>query len=321
MKISVLDAKTLGGDLDMSVLNQAGEVFIYDTTAPLQVAERIVDSDVLIVNKIKLNETNLKYAKNIKLICITATGYDNVDISYCKTKGIGVCNAEGYSTHSVCQTTLAMAMYLMTHLGEYRQYVHSGSYSESGVANYLSPRYHEFYGKTWGIIGLGNIGRSVARVAEAMGCNVICTKRTPDSEYKTTDIDTLLSESDIISVHVPLTDETRGMINKERISKMKKNSIFINVARGAVCDEKALCEAVKQGKIAAIGVDVYSEEPFPKDSPYTEITALPNVCLMPHMAWGAYEARQRCINEVSENIRAFFSGETRNRVDLKLKEK
>lgn len=317
MKICILDAKTLGDDLDLSLLSGAGEVFIYDNTATENVAERIKDADVVVVNKIKLNETNLGFAKNLKLICITATGYDNVDIKYCKENNIGVCNIEGYSTHSVAQVTLAMAMSLMTHLSEYSSYVTSGKYTESGVANYLKPVYHEFFGKTWGVIGLGNIGRQVAKVAKALGCRVICHKRTPDAEYETVTLPELLKTSDIISIHVPLTDETKNMIDISQIEMMKANAILINVARGAVCNEKALCDAIKAKKIAALGIDVYSKEPFDNKSPYSEIMHFDNVCLLPHMAWGAYESRQRCIEEVLKNITAFFSGEIRNRIDLK----
>ena len=201
MKIAVLDSKTLGDDLDLSVFSTLGEVHLYDMTPADEVADRISDSDVVVINKVKLNESNLCGAKNLKLICLTATGYDNVDTSYCKKAGIAVCNVVGYSTHSVAQITLSMAMSLMAHLPEYNSYVTNGSYTKSGVANYLKPVYHEFYGKNWGVIGLGNIGRQVAKVARAMGCNVICHKRTPDSEYETVSLDTLLKSSDIISVH------------------------------------------------------------------------------------------------------------------------
>ncbi len=316
MKIVVLDAKTLGDDCDISVLKKAGALSLYDTTAPRDVEKRIKDADVVVINKIKLNETNLSKASNLKLICLTATGYDNVDTAYCRTRKIGICNVAGYSTNSVCQITVAMAMTLMCHISEYRTYVVDGRYTKSGVANYLKPVYHEFYGKTWGIVGLGNIGKAVAKVAEALGCRVICHKTTPDKEYETLPLNELLEKSDIVSLHVPLSDKTRHMINRENIKLMKKEAILINVARGAVCDEEAICNAVKEGLIAGIGIDVYSSEPFGADSPYNEVLNMPNVCLLPHMAWGAFESRQRCINEVLENINAFFKGEIKNRVDL-----
>ena len=316
MKICVLDAKTLGDDCDVSVLSKAGELSIYDTTAQEDVNERIKDADVVVLNKVKLNETNLSEAKNLKLICLTATGYDNVDVSYCKSRNIGVCNVAGYSTNSVSQITIAMAMDLMCHIGQYKAYVADGSYTKSGVANYLKPVYHEFYGKTWGIVGLGNIGRAVAKVARALGCKVVCYKRTPDSEYENLSLDELLKVSDIVSLHVPLSDATKHMINKDNLKLMKKDAILINVARGAVCDEEALCDAVKSGEIGGIGVDVYSVEPFGTDSPYNDVLNMPNVCLLPHMAWGASESRQRCVNEVLSNIVSFTNGEFKNRVDL-----
>ncbi len=317
MKICVLDAKTLGEDIDLSVFSETGETKIYQNTSPEEVEERISDADVVVLNKVKLNETNLKNAKNLKLICVTATGYDNIDINYARQHSIAVCNVKGYSTNSVCQVTVSMALYLLSNISEYEKYVSSGEYTKSGVANRLSPVYHEISGKTWGIVGLGNIGRSVYKVAEALGCNVICHKRTEDKEFRCVSLETLMRESDIISVHVPLSAETRNMINKDMISLMKKESILINVARGAVLDEAALCEAVKEGRIAGIGIDVYSKEPFSEESPYNEVMHLSNVCLLPHMAWGAYEARERCVYEVIENIKAFFNGEMRNRVEIK----
>ncbi|MBR2974006.1 MAG: hydroxyacid dehydrogenase, partial [Clostridia bacterium] len=195
-------------------------------------------------------------------------------------------------------------------------YTKSGIYTEKGNANILSPVYHELYGKTWGIVGYGGIGARVGEIAKALGCNVMAFKRTPVDGVECTDIDTLLEKSDIITVHIPLSDSTRGLINEERISKMKKTAILVNTARGAVLDEEAVCSAVKEGQIAAFGSDVYSVEPFSKDSSYYSIKDLDNVCLTPHMAWGALEARQRCLREMIANMNAFFSGETRNRIDL-----
>jgi glycerate dehydrogenase len=173
----------------------------------------------------------------------------------------------------------------------------------------------EIAGKTWGILGAGNIGRQVARVAEAFGCRVIVCRRTSDPDYPTVDVDTLCREADILSVHTPLTDETRGIISRERIAMMKPGAIFVNVARGAVADEAALADAVREGRLGGIGIDVYTEEPFPETHPLYDVRDLPNVCLTPHMAWGAFEARQRCLDEIAENIRAHFAGERRSRVD------
>ena len=314
MKIVVLDAITLGEDLDISKALQYGEMTVYDNTNPEDVAYRINEADVIFVNKVRLNEENLKDAKNLKLICEAATGYDNIDTAYCKRANIAVCNVPGYSVHSVAQVTVSMVLYLANHLPRYTGYTKSGEYSSGKGANILKPVFSELYGKTWGIVGYGAIGKKVAEVARAFGCNILAYKRTPVDDVKCCDIDYLVENSDIISVHIPLSDETRGLISQEKIAKMKKSAILVNTARGLVTDEKALCTAVKEGKIAGFGTDVYSLEPFPIDSPFYEIKDLDNVCLTPHMAWGAKEARERCFNEMLINMQAFFNGEERNRV-------
>ncbi|MBQ6998602.1 MAG: hydroxyacid dehydrogenase [Clostridia bacterium] len=316
MKIVVLDAQTLGADLSLKPLEELGECTIYKSSAPDEVANRIADCEVVVLNKIKLNATNLYAAKNLKLICVAATGYDNIDVAYCKENGIAVCNVVGYSSHSVAQVTVATVLSLFTHIREYNGFVTSGEYTQSGVANKLSPVYHEIFGKTWGIIGFGNIGREVGNVAKALGCNLIVCKRTPEDGYRCVDIDTLCKESDIITVHTPLNESTKHLINKERLSVMKKDVVIVNEARGAVTDEAAVAEAVKTGEIGAFGSDVYSVEPFDAVHPFNEIKDLPNVCLTPHMAWGAYEARVRCLNEIVLNIKDFYSGGIKGRVDL-----
>ena len=315
MRIVVLDAATLGADTDLTPLMALGTVTVWDNTAPEEIPQRIEEVEVIVANKVRLMEPVLRDAKSLKLICLCATGYDCVDTAYCAAHGIGVCNVPGYSTQSVAQLTVALVLELTNHLSVYRDYVHSGAYSRSGVANALTPVWHELYGKTWGIIGGGNIGRQVARIAEAFGCRVLVCRRKPDAEYETTDVDTLCRESDIISIHVPLTAETRGMIGTKQIEAMKNTAIVINVARGAVTDEVALAEAVKSGRIAGLGVDVFSQEPFGPEHPFNGILELPNVCLTPHTAWGALETRNRCIAMVAENISAFCQGERKNRVE------
>ena len=314
MKISLLDIDTLGDDLDLSAVEGLGDVTIYPLTLQSDVKERITDADVLIINKVKLNSQNLPFAKNLKLICITATGFDNVDIEYCREHGIAVCNVAGYSTDSVVQLTMAMAFSLTTNLNAFDSYVKSGTYTESGIFNCLKPVFHEMSKMTWGVVGLGNIGGKVAKVAQAMGCKVLAYKKTPIDDFECVDIDTLCEQSDIISLHTPLNDGTYHLINKDRLSKMKKNAILINVARGAVVDEAAVSNAVINGKIAGLGVDVYSTEPMQKDSPYQQLLGRSNVIFTPHMAWGAYESRNRCIEEIGKNISAFFAGENRNRI-------
>ena len=317
MKIVFLDSLALGNDLDLSGFSDFGDVAIYPTTAPHEIEDRVSDCDVLITNKVKLNGDVLAGAKNLKLICVTATGFDNIDIEYAKSRGIGVCNVVGYSTSNVAQITAGMVLELINKTTEYRRSVASGRYTECGVANILEPTYHEIDGLTWGIVGFGNIGRRVASVAEALGCRVLVNKRQPIADFECVDIDTLCHKSDIITIHTPLNDETRGLINAERISLMKDGVILVNVARGAVTDENSIAKAIKGGKISGFGCDVYSCEPFSKEHPFYEIKEYDNVILTPHMAWGSYEARVRLCNEVKQNIVSFFAGEIRNRIDLK----
>lgn len=314
MKIVLLDKSTLGADADLSPLRQAGSITEYETTAPEEVADRVREAEVIVTNKIKLNESNLSGAHGLRLICVAATGYDNIDKDYCASRGIGLCNVPGYSTESVAQLTLSMALSLVNHMEEYRTFVRDGSYTASGVANRLSPPYRELSSLTWGVVGGGAIGGRVAMLAEAFGSHVLMCRRKADDRYEQVSLDELCRRSDIISLHVPLTEETRGMISRERIAAMKADAILINVARGAVTDEQALADAIEEGRLGAIGIDVFTAEPFPKEHPFTRIMDRPNVCLTPHMAWGAIEARNRCISVIGENIVSFERGDRKNRI-------
>ncbi len=313
MKIAILDKSTLGSDIDLLPIRALGETAEYPSTSPEEMTDHIGDADVIVVNKIKCNESTLKNAENLKLICVAATGYDNIDLEYCKSRGIGLCNVPGYSTDSVAQVSVAMAMSLATHLGEYRNVVNSGKYTDSGVANCLVPVFHEMSSLVWGVVGGGGIGTKVAEIAKAIGCNVLVCRRKQEGNFPLADIDTICRECDIISLHIPLSDSTRNMLNRSRIESMKQGAIVINTARGAVADENALADAAKNGKIL-LGCDVYSVEPFEKDHPFYEIKDLDNVLLTPHMAWGAYESRMRCVKIISENIKCFFEGNAQNRI-------
>ena len=314
MTIVILDYVTLGEDLDFSPVYKLGNVIKYPTSTQEEAKARVRDADIIIVNKVKMVEDVLENAPNLKLICETATGYDNIDIEYCKSRNIAVANTPGYSTFCVAQVTVAIASYLMTNLGQFRSFVHDGSYTKSTSANKLTPVYHEFYGRTWGIIGFGNIGHAVYDVAKALGCNVIVNKRHPVAGFECVSLDELLERSDIISIHCPLTSETKGMISQREISLMKKDAIIINVARGAVWDEKAMTNAILENRIGGLGCDVYSIEPFKENHPFTKILDKENVCLTPHMAWGAFETRTRCFNTVASNIEAYLRGEKQNRI-------
>lgn len=316
MKITVLDKGTMGEDTPFDDIKALGEVTLYDYTEPHELIKNVADSEVIVLNKVKIGREVFENAKNLKLICVFATGYDNIDILSAREHGVAVCNVPGYSTDSVTLYTISCALALYSKLFEYNSFVRSGEYTESGCANKLTPVFHELKGKTWGIIGLGNIGKAVAKVAEAFGARVIANKRTPDENYNCVDIDTLCKESDIISVHCPLNEQTRNIINKDRISLMKPSVIIVNEARGAVLDESDIADAIKDRRIGGFGCDVYSHEPFSKNHPYDKIKNYNNVILTPHCAWGAYEARERCQKTIADNISAFYSGEIKNRVDL-----
>ena len=314
MKIAVLDKFSLGEDTPLEGLDRFGEVVVYDKTAPGEIEARIVDADVVIINKVKMTREVIASSDTLKLICVFATGFDNIDIAAANERGVAVCNVPGYSTDSVALFTVANVLALYTHLREYNDYVTSGEYTTSGIPNKLTPVYHEIKGKTWGIIGLGNIGRAVADVAKAFGARVIANKRTPVSDYECVDIDTLCKESDIITIHCPLNDESRNLIDEKRLALMKKDVVIVNEARGAVVNEADVANAVKKGMIGAFGSDVYSTEPFGTDHPFYEIKDYNNVLLTPHAAWGSYESRVRCISIICENIAAFIEGERKNRI-------
>lgn len=315
MQIVVLDSGALGADIDLSPIRNIGVVTEYTASAPSTVPGRIANADVVILNKVKLGRDELASAERLRLICIAATGYDNVDTAYCRARGITVCNVPGYSTDNVAQLTAAMALSLVTHLFEYRDFVCSGSYSSSSAANRLEPVYHEIAGLTWGVVGGGAIGSKVAMLANAFGCRVLLCRRKPEELFEAASIDRICRECDIISLHVPLTEETRGMISRERIASMKDGVIMINTSRGAVCDEAALADGVLSGKLGGLGCDVYSKEPFTEEHPMHRLLKCPNVCLTPHMAWGSYEARQRCIRIIAENITDFTNGIIKNGVN------
>ena len=313
-KIVVLDAGTLGDDLSLAPLNEMGEVMVYRVSPPETVRERITGADAVILNKVKIGEDQLPEEGAPGIICVAATGFDNIDLEACRRHGVAVANVRGYSSESVAQVTVGLVLSLITHLPAYCKATADGSYTSGGNANMLVPAYHEVAGMTWGVVGAGKIGSRVADVARALGCRVLTNRRTPDGV--SVDLDTLLRESDVITIHTPLTSETRGLIGERELSMMKDGVILVNMARGAVTDEAAVAEAVKSGKLGALGCDVYSVEPFPEIHPYYAIRERENVLLTPHMSWGAYEARDRCLREMILNMQAFFAGEERNRVDI-----
>lgn len=316
MIIKILDKSTIGNDISANPLRNFGEVYEFDSTGASELLERVADADVIIVNKVKINREVLSAAKRLRLICVFATGYDNIDVEAARERGVAVCNVPAYSTDSVTLFTVSKVLALISHLFDFSDFVRKGAYSASGVANRLTPVYHELRGMTWGIVGYGNIGRAVGDVARAFGASVIVNKRAPASGVRCVDIDTLCRESDIITLHCPLNEETRGLIGRRQISLMKKGVVLVNESRGAVTDEAAIAEAVLDGRIGGFGSDVYSVEPFGDEHPFSSIRELPNVILTPHSAWAAYEARERCMSVISENINSFICGKKLNRVDI-----
>ena len=315
MHIVILDAKTLGEGVSFDALTSVGKLTVYPLTLPDEIPARIRDADVVIVNKIRLNESNLSSAERLKLICVAATGYDNIDTVYCRNHGIHLSNVVGYSTNSVAQLTVALALNLLMHLPYFTEHVKNGSYSASGIANCLTPVFHELAGKTWGVIGAGNIGMKVAQIADAFGCRVLLHCRHPkQADYPVLTLKEICAEADILSVHTPLNEDSFHLINSKTIQSMKDGVLIVNTARGAVMDESAVADAILTGKIGGFATDVYSAEPFGADHPMYALRSHPNVCMTPHMAWGALEARQRCIHEMAENIKAFQAGEARNRI-------
>ena len=318
MKIVILERNSVGTDVSVDALGKYGELTIHRNTTAPDVAERVKDADIIIANKSPLNETTLKDASNVKLICEFATGYDNVDLNYCKQRGIKVANVVNYSTDAVAQHTFALCFYILEKLRHYDDYVKSGEYAAQDRFSNFDLPYTELAGKTWGIIGMGNIGKKVAQIATAFGCKVIfysVTGKSSCTDYTRVDFDTLLKESDFLSLHCPLSDITRDLINLDALKKMKETAILINVARGPVVNDADLYTALTENYILGAGLDVTSTEPMKDSNPLSKFMDSNRLIITPHMAWASIEARNRCVSETCKNIEAFLNGEDRNIVN------
>lgn len=313
MKIVMLERNSVGLDIAVDCFEKLGEVCYYGTTAFEEIAERIGDAEVVISNKVKLNEDTLKNCPNVRLIAQSATGYDNVDLAYCQSRGISVCNVVNYSTSAVAQHTFALALYLLEKLNHYDNYVKSGAYSAQDNFTNYDLTWRELEGKTWGIIGMGNIGKRVARIAEGFGCKVIhhSLSGNVNSDYPNVDFDTILKEADFLSLHCPLSDLSRNLINKDSLKKMKKSAFLINVARGPIVNSADLLEALNAGEIAGAGLDVLAKEPMATDDPLYKYADSNRLIITPHNAWASIEARENLIREVYNNIEAFVQGKER----------
>lgn len=320
MKIVILERNSVGSDVSVDCISDFGEVTVYGNTVTREeVKERVKEADIIIANKAPLDEETLKDAPKVKLICEFATGFDNCDLAYCSSRGIRVANVRDYCTAMVAQHTFAMALALSEKLPHYDNYVKSGAYSAQDRFSNFDIPFYELEGKVWGIVGMGNIGRRVAKIAEAFGCKVIfysVTGKSACTEYRQVDFDTLLAESDFLSLHCPLSELTMNLIDEAALKKMKKTAILLNVARGRVVDNRALYQALVDGEIAAAGLDVVESEPLELSNPLAGLKDSNRLIITPHLAWASVEARTRCVWEAHENIAAFLRGESRNVVNL-----
>lgn len=320
MNIVILERNSVGTDVDVSCYEKLGNVTYYANTVTVdEVKERIQDADVVVANKAPLNEESLKDAPNVKLICEFATGYDNCDINYCRSRGIKVANVVDYCTGMVAQHTFALALMLSQKLAHYDNYVKSGQYSAQDRFSNFDVPFNELEGKTWGIVGMGNIGRRVAAVAQAFGCKVIFHSITGTSsctDYEQVDKTELLERSDFLSLHCPLSELSKNFIDAQALKKMKKTAILINVARGPVVNNRDLYQALEEGFIAAAGLDVMEKEPLEESNPLSRIKDSSRLIITPHLAWASVEARTRCVESVYKNIEAFMRGEDRNIVSF-----
>ncbi|MCR4830762.1 MAG: D-2-hydroxyacid dehydrogenase [Pseudobutyrivibrio sp.] len=309
MNIVFLDRKSIGEDIDLNKFNDFGNVTIYDYSTPDEAAERTVDADIIILNKVPVNEQTIGNAKHLKLVCVTATGTNNLDKEYLAKRGIEWRNVAGYSTEAVAQHTLALVLYLFEHLNYYDNYVKTEKYVNDRLFTHFEMHFNEIAGKRWGIIGLGAIGRRVAEIATCLGAEVVyysTSGKNHSDIYKEVDFDTLLSTSDIVSIHAPLDDNTLHLMDSKAFNKMKSSAILINVGRGPIIVEKDLADALNNNVIAAAGLDVLDVEPMSSDNPLKNIKDSNKLLITPHIAWAAVEARARLMEIIHGQIKEFL---------------
>lgn len=304
MKIVFLDAATMG-DVSFEPIARLGEFTTYSSSTPEEARERVKDVDVIIINKILVDKHLIDSAENLKLICISATGTNNIDVEYAASKGIPVRNVAGYSTDSVAQSTFMHILSLIGGAPYFDRSVKSGDYSRSGMFTDPDWNWYELAGKTLGVVGMGNIGRKVAQIAEAFGMKV-CYYSTSGTghckDYPCVPLNELLAASDVVSIHAPLNDRTNGLIGEKELAMMKPSAFLVNMGRGGIVDEKALADAVDAGIVAGAGLDVFVTEPIPEDHPYMKMKHPERMSLAPHVAWASVEARTRLVSMIADNI-------------------
>lgn len=311
MKLVFLDAKTVGDVPNLKDLEKFGEVTFYQTTSPDQTEKRINDADIVITNKVVLDREMIEGAANLKLICVAATGMNNIDRDAAKEAGIPVKNVSGYSTNSVAQTTFAMILHLVQKVPQYDEFVKSGAYAQHDIFTNMEVSYSEIDGKQFGIIGLGNIGSKVASIAEVFGAEVVyhsTSGRNLDQAFPHMELNELLETSDFISIHAPLNENTENLIGYEELKLMKETAILINAGRGGIVNESDLAKALDEDQIAGAALDVFEQEPINADNPLLSIKNKHKLVMTPHIAWASIEARTELIEGVKKNIEEFLAG-------------
>ncbi|MBX9852127.1 MAG: D-2-hydroxyacid dehydrogenase [Cytophagaceae bacterium] len=313
MKITFLDAKTVGALPELNDLELLGDLQVFQNTKASETFKRIQDSEIVITNKVIIDKKIIKKADKLKLICVAATGTNNIDLKAAEEKDIQVKNVKGYSTHSVAQHTFSMIFYLLNHISYYDRFVKSKKYSRSDIFTCLDKNIFELKDKVFGIIGLGTIGKEVAKVAEAFGAEVIyysTSGKNSDPVYKRTELDDLLKTSDVISIHAPLNEKTKNLLGLAQFKLMKQSAILVNTGRGGIIIEKDLVKALNQNLISGAAIDVYEKEPIGKSNPFMSIKNKEKLLLTPHIAWASVEARKELLKGVYDNIREYLNSRT-----------
>lgn len=307
MKIVFLDAATLGNDIDLSPIEKLGVLTSYDNSLKDQVKSRIKDADVVIVNKINLGAEEFEAAPNLKLVCVAATGTNNIDMASANKAGIKVMNVVDYSTESVAQVTFASLLSLICSIGYYDNVVKSGAYSQSQFFTDSGRSFQELKGKCFGIVGMGNIGKRVASIASSFGCKVYYYSTNGIAhckDYPSVSLEELLQKSDVISIHSPLNEKTKNLISLKEMKEMKTSAVLINMGRGGIVNESDLVQSLNFGLIAGAVIDVYEDEPIKSDHPYMKIKDKEKVILTPHIGWASIEARKVLVDKLAENIKS-----------------
>jgi glycerate dehydrogenase len=309
MNIVFLDADTVGDVSNLGLIKEYGNLTVYGSTSADQVVSRLQEADIALTNKVALTKTELGSLPSLKLICITATGMNNVNLDYAKAHQITVKNAAGYSTNSVAQHTMASILYLLHRPDYYDQYVKSGRYSSSNSFTHYGPPFHELAKKEFGIIGLGAIGSRVASIASAFGASVCyysTSGKHDNPEYERLELDDLLARCDVVSIHAPLNENTQKLIRYPQIRKMKADAILVNTGRGGIVDENDLAAALNAGYLRGVCLDVFEEEPIRAGNPLLKVKAKDKLVLTPHVAWTSREAREELLQITANNIREFL---------------